>query len=529
MSGCGRVGFEQSPDAVTDTADLGSETVSEPDTVSSDSAEVFDSGTGGADTPLDTVTEASLDTVADFKTETLDPETETLDSGTDTDSASGTDSDTATDTSTVCPALAGRLTVSDITVAADIQYGFTGYNFLSKYAGVVADVHESGAIFIAFKEQGRDVVHVMPVTDDLQQAGPDTEVAALDVIDMVAQIDGVALLVRLVDTGDNVAVDTAETPQKAVALTRIQNGITTFTTLLTGCDGVDGELDYNNTSDPGGRLAWNGSFYGAYFVVRGGVGHPDEGVYSDKLVYLNDSGTQVGGGIYFACGGNQGLDLLATHPTWFTALCLAESTPNPGLNTVDKFASSSHWLSPEETSGGYVGATMGNAVTMSDGSYAVAWLSRGWNAGTGAAAHDDRDIVLLHLDDSLAPTHTPQVLARTPDVEELALHMVPYGSNGVLLLWDEVTNLTCSSGACFGTFQSTRVQLLTWSGTTWQGAPSVSLAVGSPADRKLAKAPNGDILFAYIEDTPDYSTPNPSRIFPGRNTIHVARIRYCTQ
>ncbi|MGW2703207.1 hypothetical protein [Streptomyces sp. NPDC001340] len=123
---------------------------------------------------------------------------------------------------------------------------------------------------------------------------------------LVAHNDGFALLTRVSDSN--------KWHETAVAIVRYTGGKQTWRTKLTGA------ASHDTAPTLDGRLTWNGTKYGAYFVVHGAGGLAD-GHYGDKLSYLSAKGAKLSGGWSWGCSHNEGIALHAETSGAFTSLC----------------------------------------------------------------------------------------------------------------------------------------------------------------------------------------------------------------
>ncbi|MFF5016388.1 hypothetical protein [Streptomyces sp. NPDC001165] len=103
---------------------------------------------------------------------------------------------------------------------------------------------------------------------------------------LVAHNDGFALLTRVSDSN--------KWHETAAAIARYTGGKQTWRTKLTGT------ASHDTAPTLDGQLTWNGSKYGAYFVVHGAGGFAD-GHYGDKLSYVSAKGAKLSGGWSWGC------------------------------------------------------------------------------------------------------------------------------------------------------------------------------------------------------------------------------------
>ena len=176
---------------------------------------------------------------------------------------------TATETPTTAKAAAAPLTVTNTTVKlpAKFPYLSAGYNNTREWTRTATAAAPNGTQRVAWP--AADGVHVTTLTAAGKRSGADTVVKGTkEVGGLVAHNDGFALLTRVSDTN--------KWKETAAALVRYKNGKQAFRTKLTGTASHDTAplLD--------GQLAWNGTKYGAYFVVHGGRS-PASGPEADRL------------------------------------------------------------------------------------------------------------------------------------------------------------------------------------------------------------------------------------------------------
>jgi hypothetical protein len=213
----------------------------------------------------------------------------------------------AAKTSTAAKAVTGTLSPTSTTVAlaAKFPYLTAGYNNARQWTRTATAVAPNGTLRVAWP--AADGVHVTPLNTAGLRSGADTVVkGAKEVGGLVAHNDGFALLTRVADTN--------KWKETAAAIVRYTNGKQTFRTKLTGTA--------SNDTSPGldGQLTWNGSKYGAYFVVHGAGGFAD-GHFGDKLTYISAKGAKLSGGWSWGCSHNEGIALHAETSGAFTSLC----------------------------------------------------------------------------------------------------------------------------------------------------------------------------------------------------------------
>jgi hypothetical protein len=310
----------------------------------------------------------------------------------------------------------------------------------------------------------------------------------------------------------------------------VQDGREAFAAPLTGTLNITNDPD-NERRDcsPGllGKLAFNGSNYGAYFNVRGCAGDFVEGSLGDKLVYADARGTFLPNGWTWGCSQNLGLALLPEEGD-FTAFCLSDTRPAAGLHLVEP---QFRLLAHEFTTPGYSGGELGSAVKLADGRYFVAWASRGVRASTMPieVAKESHDIGFIVLSRDRVPEAAARWLVSTPDIDEFNVHAARYGDDRVLVTWETSIDLQCSSGVCLGPYAGARFRLFYADGR----AASLEQVVQAPPNGgdDIVVFPNGDLGWAFVPNARDSSVllsvsngvPNLRPI----RRLNIARFAFC--
>ncbi|HKU41598.1 MAG TPA: hypothetical protein VJR89_25750 [Polyangiales bacterium] len=432
-----------------------------------------------------------------------------------------------------CPSdLAARITVTQIQVDTDIRYKTPSYDLFPIDERISLSIAGDGSGYVAWTDTDRKV-RVTPIGADLKRSAPDILVDGWDIGGFVALDDGFAVLTRRRDPGEPPLKPETGEVVTAAFLVRYRAGREVVAVPLTGTMSVTAATAPDaRDCVPGflyGRLAWNGVKLGAYFQVHGCRGDPHESFYADKLVYTDDRGRYQPGGWGWNCGNNLGLRLLA-EPDAFSAVCLADSRPYPGLNLVTQGVPFRQ-LSPEFTVAGYVAAQFGSLVkVLADGSYALAWLSRGVTTSQGrvAAAKPAWDIELMRLGANYMPLGPKKWLVETPTTAETNLHMALYGSDRLLMIWERIDGARCSNDrTCWGPYSGTFARLMDLNGDPLSAdVPITQIPNGSD---DIAVFPDGDLGWAYVvEDARSYQNAlqRDTRL-PSKRTLNVARMRVC--
>lgn len=416
----------------------------------------------------------------------------------------------------------GALTVTNttVTLAAKFPYLSAGYNSTREWTRTTTAVAPNGTLRVAWP--AADGVHVTPLTAAGKRSAKDTVVkGAKEVGGLVAHNDGFALLTRVPDTN--------KWKETAAALIRYRNGAQAFRTKLTGTASHDTAplLD--------GQLAWNGTKYGAYFVVHGAGGWTD-GHFGDKLMYLGSTGSKLGGGWGWGCSHNEGIALHAEPTGAFSSLCFDDWRSGLFVSTGIGAPDTAPVVQREQCWAGYCGGTFagrtGDLVKSSTGRYATAFASRG--AASAAKNPDDQSgrgwtvkprtethqVAVAFLKNRNTPSGNPTYLTAAAGTENVNVHVAPYGKDRLLVSWESLKNATCADGTCKGTFSGTHFRLVDWNGTV----KSADKVVSARVTGDIAVQKDGTLTWAYTPVTPSYATAltGPS---PTTTTLRIARLK----
>lgn len=443
-----------------------------------------------------------------------------------------------------CPAtLAGRLSVADIPVDGNIAWQKPGYDQFPYDERVALAAQSDGQALIAWTEvnptkasdgsqQPPLGVHVTPLDSSFARRGgaADTILStALEVSGLVAHDDGFALLTRDVNPGTKIDLGDGDT---VAFLIRYQNGQEAFRQPLTGSASGDSAETFTLYSPfLEGQLAWDGSNYGAYFVVERGLGDALPGYWRDVLVFRDAFLRLALLNAVHGCDNNGGIRLIqdpnklnlvqASYPTIpaMTALCIQQAQQAVKFTALEQ----DRVVSDQEVQwSGYSGARMGSLLKISDG-YLVFWLSLG-----GSNDHQGHDIRMARLDSSFQVISGPTWVTRTPNHEEWNLHVVPYGADRFLMVYVDIaiTGSPLADYAVYlGNYVGTHLSLLDVGGTVLTD----EIVTGAPttANAEPVVLANGDVAWPFVNPSPDYSQRVYNVNGPGQTTLHVARVRYC--
>lgn len=428
-----------------------------------------------------------------------------------------------TDTGTCPSTLADRLIIHEVTVDEDIHYLRPGYNNIPQAARVILARKPDDGFVVAWQNADQNTIHVTPLTKTFARQGEDVVMAGVDLGGIVPRDDGFAVLTRQPDTGTPLAVEAEDSPAQAAVWVRYgyDDGVRS-TIPLTGTDSEDMTLDYSNGLR--GALRFDGSRYAAYFEIRGGLGDPRESAYGDKLVLVDDDGALQPGGWRFATGTLTGLCLIPVSEG-FLALVFSDGQPEPGLNLI-RSPGDTELLSREESWNGYSGGELGGAMVRPDGTTLIAWASRGFDETAGEAELDTHDVVLTSLDEDQRASGDIVRLTETPETDEINVHIAPYGTDAVLVIWNRIAPERCDVGTCFGDYLGASYQLF-----DAEGKPvTEEEAISAPPteEQQMVQLDSTGVAFAFVTEAMDYST-SLDRLapVPPSRTIRIAHLAYC--
>ncbi|WP_329260199.1 hypothetical protein OG223_40820 [Streptomyces sp. NBC_01478] len=424
-------------------------------------------------------------------------------------------------TATATKAATGTLTPTSTTVAlaAKFPYLTAGYNNTRQWTRTTTAVAPNGTLRVAWP--AADGVHVTPLNAAGLRSGADTVVkGAKEVGGLVAHNDGFALLTRVADTN--------KWKETAAAIVRYTNGRQTFSTKLTGTA--------SNDTSPGldGQLTWNGSKYGAYFVVHGAGGFAD-GHFGDKLAYISAKGAKLSGGWSWGCSHNEGIALHAETTGAFTSLCFDDWRSGLFVSTGIGAPDVAPVVQREQCWAGYCGGTFpgrtGDLVKSASGRYATAFASRGaasakknsadssgrgWTVTPKTSTHQ---VAVAFMANRNSGPGKAIYLTSAAGTENVNVHVAPYGKDRLLVSWESLKGAKCAAGTCTGTFTGTHLRLIDWNGK-FQSADKV---VSARISGDIAVLKNGTLTWAYAPVTPTYATPL-NGASPTTTSLRIARL-----
>jgi hypothetical protein len=371
-------------------------------------------------------------------------------------------------------------------------------------------------------------IRVTPLDANFVRRGDDTILpTALEVSGLVAHDDGFTILTR--DQNPGSAIDLGDGNMVAF-LGRYQNGKQQWSVPLTGStseDAAETRTLYSPRVE--GELVWTGTTYGAYFVVRGGLGDPQQGTWRDALVFRDGQGHPGPWPVAHGCVANSSLRLIAdpgkasvsttgSIPE-VTGICVQQAKQAIKFTSLDL----DRVVSDQElVSSSYSGARMGSLLKI-PGGYLVFWMSLGQTND-----HQGQDIRMARLDSNFNLMSGPAWFRRTPGSAELNLHVMPYGENRFLMVYLEIaiTSAFSSDNVLYlGNLVGTHLTLIDVDGKII--SDEVVQGIPTPVNSEPVVLPNEDIAWPFVHPSPDYNQVIQENNGPGQTELHVAQIRYC--
>jgi hypothetical protein len=447
----------------------------------------------------------------------------------------------------LCPTtLAERLSFATIHVDKGVAWQKPGYDYFPADERIALAVQPDGQAQIAWAEvnptkdaDGRQQtplgVHITPLDERLSRRADDTVLAtAREVGGLVAHDDGFALLTR--DTNPGPKIDNGDGDTIAF-LVRYQDGQPPWRKPLTGSDSGDAPETFTLYSPfLEGQLVWTGTSYGAYFVVEGGIGDPMQKYWRDALVFRDPFGLPAAWTVAHGCQNNGGIRLIVdrgktnllggatTSYPEITGLCVHQAPAPEKTVKFTALEADAVVSNQEEGWPGYAGARLGSLLKVADG-YLVFWLSLG-----ATNEHQGHDIRFARLDKSFVLVEGPSwAIPRTPNIEEWNLHVVPYGPERFLMIYEEIDITgpvsTADYALYFGNFAGTHLTLLDAGGRVLSDEVVQDAPITANAEPVVL--PGGDVAWPFVNPSPDFTQTATEPNGPGLTALHIARIRYC--
>jgi hypothetical protein len=380
--------------------------------------------------------------------------------------------------------------------------------------------------------------------DSISRIGADIPVDGTELSGLVALNNGFALLTRRPDPGE--LIGPQMTQMQATFLVRWQDAREIFAAPLTGTTSiVSGPDTYMKRDFPNpisgflnplsGRLAFNGSYFGAYFSVR--VPINGEYYHADKFVQVDLSGRDATG---WRMGCRQSLgNRLVADPSGFVAFCMSDGTfDSPGLRIVSG-SEDSRRLASESGSGAYAAGNFGSAIKAPNG-YLVAWASRGVALGSSVEAPEaysdfhEPAVALLDNDRNLLSREWLSLApSQKPIRDAVNVHAAPYGPDKTLIVWETIDTpqYRPSTGYSTGAYGGTHFRLVDAQGKVASEEEFTLESIAPNGQDEIVKFPNGDVGWAYVPEARDFQMPVASMqlpYLPAISEIKFVRLRYCT-
>lgn len=420
------------------------------------------------------------------------------------------------------PTISGRIQKTKIELPQAVRYRrtdpyFFGYPQDERIA--LAPWGNDGAMVAWLNAAGTEV-HVTPLTHLLERPPgdltdyflPGTELSGL-----VAHDDGFAVLTRRLDPGEPLGPGTPSARMQATYLVRWAFGRgEVFARPLTGTASIVTGVPDNEKRDypevtpasiaSSGRLAHNGTNYGAYFTAEGSARDRFPGS-SDKLVQVDNSGNYVSSWRY-GCRQSLGGRLIPESND-FTVFCMSDGTVGEAGFNVVVGTGGTRLLAQQAApaAGDYIGGNLGSALKTSSG-YLVAWASRGIDPNVnnyGNYVFEAHEPATMHISNALVRVSTRDwpFLARDagPKRDAVNVHAVPYGSDRVLLVWETIDMPQFRAGAGYGAYGGTHFQLVDHQGRSASEEDFLLDAVAPNGQDDIVVLPNGDVGWAYVRET----------------------------
>jgi len=461
------------------------------------------------------------------------------------------------------PRIVDRLTYGRVPLPEGVRYRRAPQSYfgMPQDERIALARSKSNVTLVAWLNNAGTDVHVTPLAVTKTEIGrfsPDFVVPGTELSGLVAHDDGFAILTRRPDLGDPLGGN--GTQAQATYLVRWQNAVgETFSVPLTGTSSIT-NADLSEKRDypigQSGRLAFNGTHYGAYFSARGFTRaatndqRPNDryaGQLGDKFVQVDDRGRLVNA---WRMGCRQSLgSRLVAEASGFVMFCMSEGTiGDPGVNLVwgpfdareGRHLAFEAAPSPEQEFG-YAGGNFGSAVKTPAG-YLVAWAARGvatpLDRDSPDALFQSHDVAVVTLNSSLEPTERDWPFLPPPRSEPASdvvnVHAAPYGNN-VLVVWETIEKpefrpgMMSNQGFSTGGYGGTHFRFLDAAGKEASKEEVVQRAIAPNGPDDIVQLSNGDLLWAYVpEQQRDFETlvTNVSNQ-PIIQEISFVRLLYC--
>jgi hypothetical protein len=420
-----------------------------------------------------------------------------------TASASSSSSSTSSGSGTSGGSLSADLSSTTLTLDEPTSYLQPGYNELPEWTRIDTEAAPNGDVYVAW--QASDGIHLTPLNESGRRTGSDIVVSgAHEVGGLVALDDGFALLTRMADTQSNIWNETA-----AYLVRYSASGTRLWSTKLTGTatDDTAPVLD--------GALRWDGTRFGAYFVIHG-AGGPASGHYGDTLIYVDADGSVENGGWSWGCSHNEGIALWPISGQPFAAECYDDWRSGLFVATGIGAPDDAPVIQRAQCWAGYCGGILGGLVQSPSGQFATLFSSRGEStqelnpadsSGRGwlvTSVWNTHQVAVDFLNSTATePTGSPIYLTDEPSTDHINPRIAPYDASDYLVSWESVSDASCDAGTCTGSFSGTHIRILSRSGSFLTS----DLVIPEHIAGDIAVLPNGSLMWAGPAATPSYSGP----------------------
>jgi hypothetical protein len=418
--------------------------------------------------------------------------------------ASASSSSSSTSSGTSGGSLSADLSSTTLTLGESTSYLQSGYNELPEWTRIDTEAAPNGDVYVAW--QASDGIHVTPLSESGQRTGSDIVVdGAREVGGLVALDDGFALLTRMADTQSNIWNETA-----AYLVRYSASGTRLWSTKLTGTstDDTAPVLD--------GALRWDGTRFGAYFVIHG-AGGPASGHFGDTLIYVGAGGSvepAADGGWSWGCSHNEGIALWPISGRPFAAECYDDWRSGLFVATGIGAPDNAPVIQRAQCWAGYCGGILGGLVRSPSGRFATLFSSRGEaseelnpadSSGRGwsvTSVWNTHQVAVEFLNSTATePTGSPVYLTDEPSTDHVNPRIAPYGAADYLVSWESVSDASCDAGTCTGSFSGTHIRVLNSSGSFLTS----DLVIPEHIAGDIAVLPNGSLMWTGPAATPSYS------------------------
>ena len=265
-----------------------------------------------------------------------------------------------------------------------------------------------------------------------------------------------------------------------------------------------------------GALRWDGTRFGAYFVIHG-AGGPASGHFGDTLIYVGAGGSvepAADGGWSWGCSHNEGIALWPISGQPFAAECYDDWRSGLFVATGIGAPDNAPVIQRAQCWAGYCGGILGGLVQSPSGRFATLFSSRGEaseelnpadSSGRGwsvTSVWNTHQVAVDFLNSTATePTGSPVYLTDDPSTDHVNPRIAPYGTSDYLVSWESVSDASCDAGTCTGSFSGTHIRVLSSGGSFLTS----DLVIPEHIAGDIAVLPNGSLMWTGPAATPSYS------------------------